>query len=443
MVETQDGLASELQNLVGEIERLETERAHLPDISATKVQLETARLLLKTTQGEAADSEAARRQMQREEELRYERLIGLQVDERRWLQRMQGARARIADLVTRRAEAVAELQELAERPAQLEAARNNLLSELTDAEAVRHERADILAAAEGHLYEYEKALKQAEAALSAEREARARLEAEAQGLTQNEQALLERITEKCECAPDALFVLAELEAGVPLPEPEAIEARLAKLLREREALGPVNLRAEQEVEELQAQIDNTIYEKDELVSAIAKFRGAIGSISREARERLLAAFSEVNGHFERLFTRLFGGGTAALKLTEAEDPLEAGLEVVAQPPGKKLQNLTLLSGGEQALASMALIFAVFLTNPSPICVLDEVDAPLDEANIDRFCNLLEDMGKEGKTRFLVITHQRLTMSRMHRLYGVTMAERGISQLVSVNLEAAAAMRDAA
>jgi chromosome segregation protein len=208
------------------------------------------------------------------------------------------------------------------------------------------------------------------------------------------------------------------------------------LIRERENMGPVNLRAEAEAAELDQQITGLQTERSDLVAAIARLRQGIASLNREGRERLLAAFEHVNTHFEQLFVRLFGGGRAHLALTESEDPLEAGLEIMASPPGKRLQVLSLLSGGEQALTALALLFAVFLTNPAPICVLDEVDAPLDDANVDRFCNLVEEIAKSSQTRFLIITHHRLTMARMDRLFGVTMAERGISQLVSVDLQKA-------
>jgi chromosome segregation protein len=179
------------------------------------------------------------------------------------------------------------------------------------------------------------------------------------------------------------------------------------------------------------------------VEAIRKLRLAIQNLNKEGRERLTAAFDVVNGHFKELFTTLFGGGAAELQLVESDDPLEAGLEILARPPGKKPQTMTLLSGGEQALTAMSLIFAVFLTNPSPICVLDEVDAPLDDANVERFCNLLDEMAKKTDTRFVTITHNPITMARMDRLFGVTMAERGVSQLVSVDLGAAEQMVDAA
>ncbi len=201
-------------------------------------------------------------------------------------------------------------------------------------------------------------------------------------------------------------------------------------------MGAVNLRADEELQEIEASRERMITERDDLTEAIKKLRTAIGNLNKEGRERLLAAFDEVNTHFRELFTLLFGGGTAELQLVESEDPLEAGLDIMARPPGKKPQTMTLLSGGEQALTALSLIFAVFLTNPSPICVLDEVDAPLDDANVERFCDLLDEMRKKTDTRFVTITHNPITMARMDRLFGVTMAERGVSQLVSVDLEQA-------
>jgi chromosome segregation protein len=219
-----------------------------------------------------------------------------------------------------------------------------------------------------------------------------------------------------------------------------VEQRLERLIRERDGMGPVNLRAEQEAGEVETQVETLQQERADLTQAIARLRQGIGALNREGRERLLASFSKVNSYFEELFVRLFGGGRAYLELVESDDPLEAGLQIMASPPGKKLQALSLLSGGEQALTALALIFAVFLTNPSPICVLDEVDAPLDDSNVDRFCQLLDHIAAETGTRFLVVTHHRLTMTRMDRLFGVTMAERGISQLVSVDLSGAEKLR---
>jgi chromosome segregation protein len=250
------------------------------------------------------------------------------------------------------------------------------------------------------------------------------------------------IHEMLECEPEALAEASGLQSG-ELPDVTVVEAELERLRRDRERLGAVNLRAEEELGEIETQHNTLTAERDDLVEAIARLRQGIVSLNKEARERLLSSFATVNSQFQRLFTELFGGGTAELQLIENDDPLEAGLEIFAKPPGKKPATLSLLSGGEQALTALALIFAVFLTNPAPICVLDEVDAPLDDHNVERFCDLLDEMGRSTDTRFVIITHNPITMARMNRLYGVTMAERGISQLVSVDLEAAVKIRDSA
>jgi chromosome segregation protein len=233
-----------------------------------------------------------------------------------------------------------------------------------------------------------------------------------------------------------------------LPEPpddptgeteDKARRRLERLLKERDEMGPVNLRAEFEAEQVEKQITTIEAERVEITTAVAKLRGSIGHLNREGRERLTAVFQEVDRNFQALFTRMFGGGRAHLALVGSDDPLEAGLEIYAQPPGKKLATLSLLSGGEQALTALSLIFAVFRCNPAPVSVLDEVDAPLDDANVERFCTLLDDMVRQTGTRFLVVTHHPLTMARMDRLYGVTMQERGVSRLLSVDLARASAL----
>ena len=215
-----------------------------------------------------------------------------------------------------------------------------------------------------------------------------------------------------------------------------LEARLERLLRERDNIGPVNLRAEIEMAEVKEKIIELTTERDDLVKAVATLRDAINQLNREGRERLLKSFADVNRHFGDLFKRLFNGGTAELVLTEGDDPLEAGLDIMASPPGKRLQSLSLLSGGEQALTALALIFAVFLTNPAPVCILDEVDAPLDDRNVGRFCSMINEIAAETDTRFIIVTHHRLTMAQMDRLFGVTMQQKGISQVVSVDLQTA-------
>ncbi|TDL90540.1 chromosome segregation protein SMC, partial [Meridianimarinicoccus aquatilis] len=248
-------------------------------------------------------------------------------------------------------------------------------------------------------------------------------------------AALERMREETELTPDILVQKLDgaHEQTISVPE---LEATIARLRRSRDALGSVNLRAEEDARAVQEEYDLLVSEKADLETAIEKLRAGINGLNREGRERLLTAFEQVNTSFGTLFSHLFGGGEARLVLVESDDPLDAGLEIMCQPPGKKLSTLSLLSGGEQTLTALALIFAVFLANPAPICVLDEVDAPLDDANVTRFCDMLDEMTRRTNTRFLVITHHAVTMSRMDRLFGVTMAEQGVSQLVSVDLKVA-------
>ncbi|MER2604335.1 MAG: chromosome segregation protein SMC, partial [Siculibacillus sp.] len=295
---------------------------------------------------------------------------------------------------------------------------------------------DRLALGERAQGEADRAARVALEALSAAREARGRVEERLAAARDRRAEIEEAIAEAFSTRPDHLAALAEVEPDAPAPDEGATERRLERLRQERERLGAVNLRADDEVREVEERRETLSAERDELVEAIRRLRASIQSLNREARERLLAAFETVDGHFRELFTHLFGGGEAELQLVESDDPLEAGLEIMARPPGKKPSTLTLLSGGEQALTALALIFAVFLTNPAPICVLDEVDAPLDDANVERYCDLLDRMAGTTDTRFVVITHNPITMARMDRLFGVTMSERGVSQLVSVDLERA-------
>ena len=309
--------------------------------------------------------------------------------------------------------------------------------------SARRTAADRLAAGETALAGADRAARFAIEALSAAREAAARAEERHQGVKRRLADLAAEIREILQAEPEALAALAGFETDTPLPDIAGIEAELDKLKRDRERLGAVNLRADEELREVEAQHATLAAERNDLVEAIRRLRQGIQNLDREARERLLASFAVVNSHFQRLFTELFGGGTAELQLIEHDDPLEAGLEILAKPPGKKPATLSLLSGGEQALTALALIFAVFLTNPAPICVLDEVDAPLDDHNVDRFCDLLDQMSKSTATRFIIITHNPITMARMDRLFGVTMAERGVSQMVSVDLEGAVRTREAA
>ncbi len=389
-----------------------------------------------------ARAEAALEGFEREVRLRQERLQAIGAEEALWQKRIANAREQIATLRAREEETSADLAALANLPAEIEQRRTKLLDAIAGAERERSKAADDLALAETHLKRLEKALREVQERLSAARENRARTEARLESARERRAECAHIIREQLDCAPEACLSLASLKSDAAIPPLAEVEARLQKLKGDRERLGGVNLRAEEEEAEMSAKLEEMEREKADVEEAIVRLRQGISNLNREGRKRLLEAFDTVNGHFQRLFKTLFGGGSAELQLVESDDPLQSGLEIFACPPGKKPQTLTLLSGGEKALTALALIFAVFLTNPSPICVLDEVDAPLDDANVDRFCLLMEEMARSTDTRFLIITHHPLTMARMNRLFGVTMAERGVSQLVSVDLETAERLRDA-
>jgi chromosome segregation protein len=377
-----------------------------------------------------------------EAELADRRLAALVADRTGWIERQQGARKQIATLEQRTVEASRDRTELENAPQIFAEKRRALIAEVQTAETARQDCADRLQAAETALATADRDARAALEAASAAREEFARAEERFEAAKRRLSDIAREIRDMLEIEPSAVAELAEIGPTDPLPDLAEIEEKLERLRRERERLGAVNLRAEEELREVEVQHSSLTTERDDLVEAIKKLRLGIQSLNREARERLLTSFEQVNKHFQHLFTQLFAGGTAELQLVESEDPLEAGLEILAKPPGKKPATLSLLSGGEQALTALALIFAVFLTNPAPICVLDEVDAPLDDHNVERFCDLLDEMTKSTDTRFVIITHNPITMARMNRLYGVTMAERGVSQLVSVDLEAAVRFREA-
>ncbi|MDC0136461.1 chromosome segregation protein SMC, partial [Sulfitobacter sp.] len=318
------------------------------------------------------------------------------------------------------------------------AKRDELSSGIAKAEARRAEAVDKLTGAEATLRETALAEREAERLASEAREARARSEARSDAAKETVAAAAERIAEDQQLTPNQLLTQLDVNPDQMLAA-DVLEADVNRLKRQRDALGAVNLRAEEDAKEVQEEHDTLVNEKNDLEEAIKTLRSGIASLNKEGRERLLTAFEQVNVNFGTLFSHLFGGGEASLVMVESDDPLEAGLEIMCQPPGKKLSTLSLLSGGEQTLTAMALIFAVFLANPAPICVLDEVDAPLDDANVTRFCDLLDEMCRQTDTRFLIITHHAVTMARMDRLFGVTMAEQGVSQLVSVDLKKASQM----
>ncbi len=389
----------------------------------------------------AAQVRAEAQALAREAELADRRLQAIVAEQNQWNTRNEGAASQLATIEARITEVTAERAELDDAPALFAQKRRALIGEIESAETARRMAADMLATAENAMAETDRAAKISLEALSSAREACARAEERMEGARRRLADVEREIHDMLEVEPHAVAGMAEITPETELPPLSEIEENLEKLRRDRERLGAVNLRAEEELREVEVQHTSLTTERDDLVEAIKRLRQGIQSLNREARERLLTSFEIVNTHFKRMFVELFGGGEAALHLIESDDPLEAGLEIIAKPPGKKPQTLSLLSGGEQALTALALIFAVFLTNPSPICVLDEVDAPLDDHNVERYCNLLHEMTSTTETRFIIITHNPITMARMNRLFGVTMAERGVSQLVSVALDEAVKILD--
>jgi chromosome segregation protein len=416
--------------------------AELPPAVEIEGELNEVRGRVTAKRAALAEARGEAQALAREAELRKRRLEAVVTERRQWEERRDGAGGQTETLESRLADTTAEREALNDAPEVFAEKRGALIEEIERAETTRRAASDELASAEKLSTEADRAARSALEAMAGAREAAARAEERFEAAKRRLTDIAHEIQELLDAAPDAVAALAGVEPGATLPSVSDVENDLEKLRRDRERLGAVNLRAEEELREVEAQFTTLTGERDDLTEAIKRLRTGIQSLNREARERLLASFEVVNKHFQELFTGLFGGGTAELQLVESDDPLEAGLDILAKPPGKKPQTLSLLSGGEQALTAMALIFAVFLTNPAPICVLDEVDAPLDDHNVERFCDLLGRMTEMTDTRFVIITHNPITMARMNRLFGVTMAERGVSQLVSVDLETAARFREA-
>jgi len=435
------GLAAEIDEAVVLVERSAGAAAHANETPPDEAALVNARAETERARHRAAEAAAALQSLVQNRAQRDARRAALESEATLWRARLSEAGARLGALATEidnleRARDAAKLAPLAAR-ARLE----ELMDEASSAEARRAEASDRMAKAEAAARADGEAARVAEQAHASAREQRAGAEAHASAATARLGEFEAQAREQTGRPSEDLADLAGnlLKSALGGAQIGEVERRLERLKSERDAAGPVNLRANEELEEANARLAALQREKDDVAQAIAKLRRAITTLNNEGRTRLLRAFEQVDAHFAQLFATLFEGGQAALKLTDSEDPLEAGLEIFAQPPGKRLTNLNLLSGGEQALTATALIFAVFLANPAPLCVLDEIDAPLDDANVDRFCNLLDEMKRLTRTRFIVITHNPVSMSRMDRLYGVTMPEQGVSQLVSVDLGRAQAL----
>ncbi len=410
--------------------------ALLGDGSALAAAVEEGRRQTAEARANETEARSALQQVAAEARIRGERLAVITREVLQWTGRATAAARQGETLAARLSTMTEELAAAEEKPLQIEARRSVLSDTIANAESALQLAANSRAEAELALSESESAARAANQALGEAREERAACTARLDAARQRLDELAQRIRDELNANPDELPARAEDDAEAETRPVEEIEKRVEKLKGEREQLGAVNLRVEEETREYETRLEALNSERNDLDGAIQRLKRGIQTLNREGRERLLESFEKVNRNFERLFTELFQGGEARLTLVDSEEVLEAGLEIFARPPGKKLTTLSLLSGGEQALTAVALIFAVFLVNPAPICVLDEVDAPLDDANVDRFCRLLDEMRRSGDTRYLIITHHALTMSRMDRLFGVTMAERGISRLVSVSLSEA-------
>ncbi len=439
-VEQSARLESEQSQLQTELSALAADMQNKPDFDGMRTNASAERLRVEELRNEAFRARAAFEQSDNEAKARESRLRQIASQTQDWQKRLAEVENREVMLGERRDAAIAEQESLAKKPAELAEQRQKLLAAIGDAETLRQNAADILAQAEEKLAETDRAAKSLQNTIGSLREERVKHQTAIELGDGEKQKLVYDIQERLESQPEQLLEMAAVKDPADLPDFASTQNKLERLRRERDNMGPVNLRADIEAAEVEEKLSKQQSEHDELIAATGKLRQGINELNKEGRERLTEAFVKVNENFSRLFTRLFGGGKAYLEWTDHEDPLEAGLEIFASPPGKKLQALSLLSGGERALTAIALLFAVFECNPAPICVLDEVDAPLDESNVDRYCTMLEEMAMRNDTRYVVITHHRMTMSRMHRLFGVTMGEPGVSQLVSVDLQTAEKMR---
>jgi chromosome segregation protein len=427
---------AEAEQLAESLRESEAELAGFAPVDSIEQALREAREATGQERSKAARLKAELDGLDRERKRIAGRIEAIDGELERLAARRRETETRQQDMAERMAALEAELGKLAERPAELDAELETLRRNIETAERERQAAADALAEAETARAAQQTALRTLAGEVAEARELRARADARLEAARQRRSDVMKSIDDQMETTPEGCLKIAGIDPD-KLPDPAAADTKLSRLKTERERLGGVNLQAEHELSEIEQRYTELERERSDVDAAIAKLRSGIQSLNREGRKRLREAFSTVDGHFQALFKTLFNGGEARLEMIESEeDPLAGGLEIIARPPGKKPATLSLLSGGEQTLTALSLIFAVFLTNPSPICVLDEVDAPLDDANVDRFCRMMEKMAHDTDTRFLVITHHPETMARMDRLFGVTMAEKGVSQLVSVDLQTA-------
>ena len=451
LVRVEISSSKELKDSKSKLEKLQTQLDKILDIIekdidegkklSKKIFSELKQLVKKITssQEEYAEKYGKDKSIQSDSIKRKERIKNIDVELENWINLKSNSEKMISELSNRKNKIQSELTENQKNPERIATSKGQNLQNLENTKKRNEEIENELLDAEKRHNAINKNIKEIQAKLSNLKENKARNEATIEGIDNRKKDLLYSVKSELGIQTENEILpqsdLNEISSD-NLPTLEEQSKKSEKIKKQRESLGSVNLRADEETKKYESEIKKMEEDRSDLYSAIVKLKTSIEELNQKGRERLLDAFTKVNRKFNEVYTKLFNGGTAKIELVDSEDPLEAGLEMFVSPPGKRLQSITLLSGGEQALTALSLIFAVFLVNPSPICVLDEVDAPLDDANVTRFCELLDELTKITKTKFIIITHHALTMSRMHRLYGVTMAEQGVSQLVSVDLQKA-------
>ena len=432
-----EGLQSQLDSMLDQIEKDIDEDKKL--LKETFRELKQLVKKITSSQEEYAEKYGKDRSIQSDSIKRKERIKNIDVELKNWRNLKSNSEKMNSELSNRKNKLFLELNDNQKNPERIATSKGQNLQNLENTKKRNEEIENELIAAEKKYNSINQNLKEIQIKLSDLKENKARNEATVEGIENRKKDLLHSVKNELNINDEAsLLPQSDLNNISPndLPTLEEQSQKVEKVKKKRESLGSVNLRADEETKKYETEIKKMEDDRADLFSAIVKLKSSIDELNQKGRERLLEAFTKVNRKFNEVYTKLFNGGTAKIELVDSDDPLEAGLEMYVSPPGKRLQSISLLSGGEQALTAMSLVFAVFLVNPSPICVLDEVDAPLDDANVTRFCSLLDELTKITKTKFIIITHHALTMSRMHRLYGVTMAEQGVSQLVSVDLQKA-------
>tara|TARA_E500000178_G_scaffold31920_1_gene29070 strand:- start:167 stop:2611 length:2445 start_codon:yes stop_codon:yes gene_type:complete len=432
-----DSLQVELDDMLNEIEKyIDKGKKLTKDIF---IRLKKLVKKITSSQEEYAENYGKDKSIQSDSIKRKERIKNIDVELENWINLKSNSEKMISELTDRKNKIQTELSENQKNPERIATSKGQNLQNLENTKRRNEEIEHDLINAEKKYNAINYNIKEIQTKLSELKENKARNEATVEGIENRKKDLLYSVKSELNIEnEDEILSQSDLSQISPdnLPSLDEQSKKSEKIKKQRESLGSVNLRADEETKKYESEIKKMEDDRADLYSAIVKLKTSIDELNQKGRERLLDAFTKVNRKFNEVYTKLFNGGTAKIELVDSEDPLEAGLEMYVSPPGKRLQSITLLSGGEQALTALSLIFAVFLVNPSPICVLDEVDAPLDDANVTRFCGLLDELTKITKTKFIIITHHALSMSRMHRLYGVTMAEQGVSQLVSVDLQKA-------